>query len=379
MAVGLRGLFRLNLGLAKSLVSKSNFINVSVRTLYVDRDLGIHTYENTRFVFRNQFVSIEDTFRVKMREICNKEDGVIFTEDLKAMIHLAQSNEEDLQLVTEMLKKFINFKNNVQFGSYVFGPVLMRMLYYLNEPQKALDIFKNPELTETFMFHSAIRILLCLLYKHQMYQDIRDVIDIAEKLKGKEFITSTIIIAYAGCFKENTPEAAEYAIRSWKEHCKIRIPTSRATGIVSHIAIRHNSPEEALEMLSVAHRDGSIVIRCLKVLAYTQLGRYLQIIPILKYSTEQDLSVPHKFGFYADVICELEEKLKDDGASERDEIMYLISKLRQQQRIESEKTLEEHLLRPLQFRTNQREDLNDRRSHMNRPRDEFKVGLKNYL
>lgn len=170
--------------------------------MYADRDLGIQTYENTRFVFRNQFVSIEDTFRVKMKEICDKEDGVVFTEDLKAMIHLAQSNEEDLKLVTEMLKKFTNSKTNMQFGSYVFGPVLMRMLYYLNEPQKALDIFKNPELTETFMYHSAVRVLLCLLYKHQMYEGIREVIDIAEKIKGKEFTSSNIIIAYAGCFKE---------------------------------------------------------------------------------------------------------------------------------------------------------------------------------
>lgn len=89
----------------------------------------------------------------------------------------------------------------------------------------------------------------------------------------------------------------------WKEHSKFRTPTARSTALVSYLAIRHNAPQEALEMLSLTHREGSIAVRCLKVLAYTQLGRFLQIIPMLKYSTEQELSIPHRHGFYADVVC----------------------------------------------------------------------------
>lgn len=45
---------------------------------------------------------------------------MIFTEDLKNMVHLVQ-NEEDLNLVEVMMKKFNAQNKELRFGNFVFG------------------------------------------------------------------------------------------------------------------------------------------------------------------------------------------------------------------------------------------------------------------
>lgn len=175
---------------------------VGVRCLYTERDLGITTYENTRYVFRNQFMTIENTFRDKMQEVCQDQDGVIYTEDLKAMIHLAQASESDMQLLKNMLVKYIHNQEDKKFGKYIFGPVVMRMYYHLNQPQYALEAFDNDILKESFDYRTSFRILMCLLYKNSMYKEMRETYQKVMDRNGIELIGSANVLMYAGCLKE---------------------------------------------------------------------------------------------------------------------------------------------------------------------------------
>lgn len=175
---------------------------VGVRCLYTERDLGVSSYENTRYIFRNQFMTIENTFREKMQEICQDQNGVIYTEDLKAMIHLAQANESDMQLLNNMLEKYIQKQEEKKFGIYIFGPVVMRMYYHLNQPQYALEAFDNDALKESFDYRTSFRILMCLLYKNNMFKEMREVYQEVLDKNGVEYIGSSNVLMYAGCLKE---------------------------------------------------------------------------------------------------------------------------------------------------------------------------------
>lgn len=175
---------------------------VGVRCMYTERDLGILSYEGTRYVFRNQFLTIESTFREKMQEICQDQNGVIYTEDLKAMIHLAQANENDMKLLHGMLQKYIQNQEEKKFGRYIFGPVVMRMYYHLNQPQYALETFNNDALRESFDYRTSFRILLCLLFKNDMYKEVREVYEKALDKKGIDYIGSSNVLMYAACLKE---------------------------------------------------------------------------------------------------------------------------------------------------------------------------------
>lgn len=149
-------------------------------------------------------MTIENTFREKMKEICQKDDGVVFTEDLKAMIHLAQPNEQDMSLLIDMLKKYVQKHKESNISSYVFGPVVMRMYYHLNQPQHALQAFENEILRNSFNYRTSFRILLCLLYKNNMFKDMKEIYDKVLNINGMDFIGSNSVLMYAACLKEVT-------------------------------------------------------------------------------------------------------------------------------------------------------------------------------
>lgn len=55
---------------------------------------------------KQYFLNDADKFREKMHDFVeNDQNSMIFTEDLKNMIHLADPSEKDLQLLEKMLRK----------------------------------------------------------------------------------------------------------------------------------------------------------------------------------------------------------------------------------------------------------------------------------
>lgn len=75
-----------------------------VRTLYTKEAMGLDGYIQTRERVATQFVNMTDKFKAKMTEFVEpKAANMIFTEDLKNMVHLAENNEDDLKLVTDMV------------------------------------------------------------------------------------------------------------------------------------------------------------------------------------------------------------------------------------------------------------------------------------
>lgn len=70
--------------------------------------MGIDTYLSLRERTLAQFASTEDKFKAKMAEFADANSKhMIFTEDLKSMVHLANS-DEDLKTLWFMLKKYEN-------------------------------------------------------------------------------------------------------------------------------------------------------------------------------------------------------------------------------------------------------------------------------
>lgn len=179
-------------------------IFVACRFLYSDQALGIINYETARLNFRNQFINVEDTFRSKMHEVCNTESSMIFTEDLKSMLHLVQKKPEDIELIVKMLTKFNAQNKEMRFGNFIFGPVVMRTFYYLDEPDLAFTAFKDPQFENFFNQFMSYQVLLCLLYKHNRYSDMKEVFEII-KIKNANntmFPRNSLTMIMAACYKE---------------------------------------------------------------------------------------------------------------------------------------------------------------------------------
>lgn len=66
----------------------------------------MHGYLQVRERVASQFSEMADRFRSKMKDfIAPNSTNMVFTEDLKHMIHLAEATEDDLQLVENMMIK----------------------------------------------------------------------------------------------------------------------------------------------------------------------------------------------------------------------------------------------------------------------------------
>lgn len=74
-----------------------------MQQLYAPSALGIDGYLQTRKRIKEQFSNFSDKFRTKMLDFVSDSKNMIFTEDLKNMVHLAEPT--DLELVTNMIKK----------------------------------------------------------------------------------------------------------------------------------------------------------------------------------------------------------------------------------------------------------------------------------
>ena len=175
------------------------------RPLYSASSLAIDSYAEARKHVTNQFESVAQSFRAKMTEFTSEDNkSIIFTEDLKAMLHIVDNNKEDIELIMKMLKKFHAQNNELRFGNYVFGPVVMRAFYYLDLPDVALEAFKDPELQGFFDQLTSYQVLLTLLYNHKRYSDMREVYDLIKKkyTGGIMHPQNSVLLVLAACYLE---------------------------------------------------------------------------------------------------------------------------------------------------------------------------------
>lgn len=220
-----------------------------------------------------------------MREVVQHTDlkSTVFTEDLKNLVHLA--NEDDLNLVKEMTVKFVSQNKELRFGSFVFGPVVMRMYHFLNKPNEALEAFKDPALGEFFDQLVSIQILMDLLFENAMYDKVIEVFEIVKdkQLQGSKYPKNAVTLAFAALYKQNTPAANEYSKTLWAELNSIgHYPMRRSATFAAALAINQGDPAVALEILTSVRRQTYVTVRNLKIKALAELGRPDDALPVLR-------------------------------------------------------------------------------------------------
>lgn len=162
-------------------------------------------YTDTRKNTASRFQSVSETFRAKMTEFIKEENkSLIFTEDLKAMLHIVENNENDINLLVKMLTKYNAQNNELRFGNYVFGPIVMRAFYFLDVPDVALQMFKDSTMSGFFDQLTSYQILLSLLFKHNKFAEMRETYDIIKTKNTGNVVHphNSILILLAGCYKE---------------------------------------------------------------------------------------------------------------------------------------------------------------------------------
>ncbi|KAL2727092.1 hypothetical protein V1478_007370 [Vespula squamosa] len=347
------------------------------RFIFTNKSIGMNGYEYARSQMSEQFTNVEASFRAKMKDVVNDESSVIFTEDLKAMAHLVSNEAEDLDLFVKMIYKFNCQNKELRFGNYVFGPVIMRAFNYVDRPDIALSTFLDPNLISFFDQNMSYTALMTLLYNHKMYNEIRQVFDICKSRNvNNQFPRYPVIITAAACYQENTAESYNYLLNCWKELSTNNFPPIRKlVTFLAGLALKQDSPEIALELLSLI-RTRYIDSRCLKILTYSKLKRFNDIIYLLKKSLEGNYKI--KETYFSDVIETLEMDIENASEDIKSILTKLITLLKTQEYVQKE-TLESHLIAPVEYFPVKHSVLDQRRGVSVTSQRKRIVGLKDLI
>lgn len=138
-----------------------------------------------------------------MKGFLEKPESVIFSEDLKAMLYIVEKKPEDIELVMNMVKRYNEQKKQLRFANFTFGPVVMRALYHLDEPDLAFQAFKDPALDQFFDQLTSLQILMDLLWNHGQYEECLEAYTLFTKkpMYNVIFPRRPSILAAAACYK----------------------------------------------------------------------------------------------------------------------------------------------------------------------------------
>ncbi|XP_025195843.1 pentatricopeptide repeat-containing protein 2, mitochondrial-like [Melanaphis sacchari] len=267
------------------------------RSLYERAAIGLDKYEFFREKIGNQFSESDKMlFRERMNSFADPEsNSLIFTEDLKQIVHMVGDNETDLTLVEKMMKKYNKQNQGLRFGNFTFGPVVMRMYYHLNKPDIALKLFNDPEMDGFFNHLSSYQILMDLLFINGKFDQILTVYkSIQERqLQIAKFPKGVMMLVFAACYKLNTTESFEYACKLWSDQQEAgHSPIRKTITFFAANAINQNSPHIALEVITSVRNQSYVTLRNIKVLALCDLGRIVDALPLLRsvLSVDQPMS-----------------------------------------------------------------------------------------
>lgn len=328
-------------------------IRSSFRFLYSSESLGLDSYLRGREKTALQFQDLRDKFYHKMFEYSDPTSlNMVFTEDLKNILHLAEKKAEDLKLVKQMIFKFNSQNKELRFGAYTFGPVVMRLYHHLNQPDEALELFLHEDFKTFFTQNNSYHLLMDLLFKNERYEDIIKLFDIVEsrQSQGTRYPRSLVNLYLAALYKINTPEALDrvkclYTRLNASGHNHVR----RSICFAAALALRQGQYNEAIEFLALIPGTGTYVtMRNIKILAMSGVTRYDDVLDLLHAVLKVDVPdtklTSVKQTIFADVAERLESDFESvDNVELKSKFTRVLQQLKEFDHVSSQ-TLEDHLL-----------------------------------
>lgn len=115
----------------------------SSRNLYSASSLNIIGYVAKRNQTISYFADNEPVFKNRIRHFVESppsRENMLFTQDIKNMLHLVENKPHEIELLIKALRKYSN-QEVVQFSdNYLFGPVLMRLLHFYKLDDVAMTV-----------------------------------------------------------------------------------------------------------------------------------------------------------------------------------------------------------------------------------------------
>ncbi|XP_034950355.1 pentatricopeptide repeat-containing protein 2, mitochondrial-like isoform X1 [Chelonus insularis] len=326
---------------------KKPIISSGTKTLYTASGLGIDEYKITRERVLVKYGSGADGFRKKMSDIVNNENSMVFSEDLKNFGYMINNTPEELAVLSNLILKYNSQNSDFRFGVIRSGPIIMRALHYLNQPDVAFELFMNPNTDAFFNQITTFILLEDLLYENKKYNQVREVYNKIKLLLNNSVHPKLVaIIIMLSCYKENTPESFEYGLNIYREIInKGNTPLKKIVSAIGALSLNQKAPHITLEILSQFSNQNYISVKSLRLIALAELGRLENIFVEFKFILQHEAKNNQ---LYKDVIPKIQETFKNGNLEPNPELLQLLEKLQFGGYI-SDLTLDEHLTMPIEL------------------------------
>lgn len=210
--------------------------------------MKVDQFRATNAKVSNDFGSIRDQFMDRIKQCLDNPSKIIFTEDVKNVLYLA--NREDLPLLKPLLSKYVKqAESDESFSKYSFGPLIARLLYVHHSVDLALELISDPELKPLFNSLNAYVTACDLLFKEGKYNDVISLIenDLQKTYPPEKFPSDASLLYAAACCKIGTEEALNKLLKFINDNSARGSIQSRVYTFLAVLSLKHGKAAVAYE------------------------------------------------------------------------------------------------------------------------------------
>ncbi|XP_032134698.1 pentatricopeptide repeat-containing protein 2, mitochondrial isoform X1 [Sapajus apella] len=280
------------------------------RYLLTDNIVKLKEFQHKKVAVACNLPGTKETYFRNLEEklIQNK---LILKGELITLLHLCESRDH-VELAKNVIYRYHAENRNITVGEYKFGPLFMRLCYELDLEESAVELMKDQHLQGFFSDSTSFNILMDMLFIKGKYESALEVL-LEMKNQDVKFTIDTYVLAFAICYKLNSPESFKICTILREEALlKGEILSRRASCFAVALALNQNEVAKAMSIFSQIMNPESITCTNLNIILHIQLNMLENVIEILKNATEGNLSKYVKRQVFSEeVLAKVREKVKD--------------------------------------------------------------------
>ncbi|KAK3509104.1 hypothetical protein QTP70_020312 [Hemibagrus guttatus] len=265
---------------------------------------------------------------------------LILKDELKLLLLLCQS-PEDMVTARNAIYRYHEENGNMVFGEFRFGPLFMRLCYELGLADLAFTTLTDKRLKGFFPDCTSFNLAIDLLFSKGQFEGALELIR-EMKAQGVAFNKDTFTLAFATCYKLNTPKSYQICLALLEEgQTKASFIPRHAYCIAVAFALKQDDVERAQSIYSQIMNTDSRLCQNLRVLLLAMAGSIKDAVSVLTTALLSDsLVFVKKPDFCQEVVDVLKER-SDDGPWKM-QVEHLVNQLQQAGQVNPERL--DHLL-----------------------------------
>uniref|UniRef100_A0A8C9QP31 Pentatricopeptide repeat-containing protein 2, mitochondrial n=1 Tax=Spermophilus dauricus TaxID=99837 RepID=A0A8C9QP31_SPEDA len=282
------------------------------RYLLTDNIMKLKEFQHKKLAIAYNLPDTKETYFRNLEEKLT-QNKLILKDELRTLLHLCQTRD-DVELAKNVMYRYHTENRNVTLGEYKFGPVFMRLCYELDLEESAVELIKDQHLHGFFSDSTSFNILMDMLFIKGKYKNALEVL-IEMKNQDVKFTKDTYVLAFAICYRLNSPESFKICT-TLREEALIKgdVLSRRASCFAVALALNQNQVAKAASIFSQIMNPENITCTNLNIIIHIQSNMLETLIDILTNAAEGNLSIfVKKRVFSEEVLVKVREKVKDDA------------------------------------------------------------------